>query len=320
MPLTFDMPLDQLPNYQGTNPRPADFDAYWDVALAEMRAVKPEPEWKPAAFQSPTASCFDLFFTGVGGARIHAKVLQPRGQKGSHPAVLMFHGYANYSGEWAEKLPYVALGYTVAALDCRGQGGISEDAGGQPGMTWHGHIIRGIDGRPEDLAYRSIFLDTAELAAIIMDLPHVDPTRVGATGSSQGGGLTLACAALVPGIKQAAPISPFLCDYKRVWKIDQDTDAYGEIRDYLRMKDPRHQREDEFFTRLGYIDVQYLCPRIRAEVYMATGLRDKTCPPSTQFAAYNKITSPRRVELYPDFGHEVLRGHNDLIYQFMCNL
>jgi cephalosporin-C deacetylase len=65
------------------------------------------------------------------------------------------------------------------------------------------------------------------------------------------------------------------------------------------------------------VDVQHLCSRIEAEVLFATALRDTICPPSTQFAAYNKIRAPKSMVLYPDFGHENLPGHNDLIYQFM---
>lgn len=320
MPLTFDLPFEQLLTYQGINPRPADFDSYWDSSLAEMRSISPNIELIPADFQTPYAECLDLYFTGIGGARVHARLVRPRQAQGSHPAVLMFHGYSGNAGNWLDKLPYAAMGYTVAALDCRGQAGTSQDTGGQPGMTWHGHIIRGIDGAPQDLMYRSIFLDTAQLAYIVMDMDHVDPTRVGATGPSQGGALTLACAALAPEIKRAAPVFPFLSDYKRVWELDLNTNAYAEIRDYFRWRDPLHQRETEFFTRLGYIDVQHLAPRIRAEIYMAVSLRDQICPPSTQFAAYNKISAPKRLEIYPDFAHEDLHGHSDRIFQFLSEL
>ena len=44
------------------------------------------------------------------------------------------------------------------------------------------------------------------------------------------------------------------------------------------------------------------------------------CPPSTQFAAYNKITSPKKMTLYPDFGHEGLPGELDYTFQFMAQL
>ena len=59
---------------------------------------------------------------------------------------------------------------------------------------------------------------------------------------------------------------------------------------------------------------------IRAEVLMGTGLMDTVCPPSTQFAAYNKIVSTKNMELYPDFGHEGLPGHVDKVFQFMLRL
>jgi cephalosporin-C deacetylase len=47
---------------------------------------------------------------------------------------------------------------------------------------------------------------------------------------------------------------------------------------------------------------------------------DTVCPPSTQFAAYNKITADKSLEIYPDFGHEALPGHPDRIFQFLAGL
>ena len=44
---------------------------------------------------------------------------------------------------------------------------------------------------------------------------------------------------------------------------------------------------------------------------------DTICPPSTQFAVYNKIVSPKTMAIYPDFGHEPLPGFNDQAFQFM---
>ena len=100
MPLTFDYPLEKLYTYQGMNPRPADFDAFWDAALAEMRALDAQVELVPAEFQVPFADCLHLYFTGVGGARVHTKLVQPKVTKTPHPAVLMFHGYTGDSGDF----------------------------------------------------------------------------------------------------------------------------------------------------------------------------------------------------------------------------
>ncbi len=319
MPL-IDKPLPELLVYPGLNPRPHDFDDYWAGAIAEMEAVDPRIELRPAKFSAPYAECFDLFFNGVGGSRIHAKYLRPRGTPKPHPAVLQFHGYSGHSGDWQEKLGYVALGFSVAALDCRGQGGLSESLEPVRGNNFKGQIVRGLDDDPRKFAFRQIFLDTAQLAKIVMSFDEVDPARVGAMGGSQGGALTLACVALSPEIKRAAPMFPFLCDYQRVWEMDLAEGAYEELRTYFRLYDPRHERQQEIFTKLGYIDIQHLAPRIRSEVLMGTGLMDKICPPSSQFAAYNKITAKKNVLVYPDFAHENLPGFQDATFEFLAGL
>lgn len=319
MPL-IDMPIEQLLTYKGINPRPDDFDAYWERALAEMRSIDPQVELVPSKFQTPQAECFDLYFTGVGGARVHAKYARPRNAAEPHPAVLNFHGYTWHSGDWADKLIYTSLGYSIAALDCRGQSGYSEDAGSVKGTTMKGHIIRGLDDHEDKLLFRQVFLDTAQLATIVMSFPEVDADRVGAFGGSQGGALTIACAALEPRIKRLVPCFPFLSDYRRVWQMDLAKDAYEELRTYFRFYDPRHEREEQIFTKLGYIDIQHLARRIRGEVLMGVGLMDTVCPPSTQFAAYNKIEAPKQYVLYPDFGHEGLPEFNDITLQFLLKM
>ncbi len=322
MPL-IDKPLPELLKYQGRNPRPHDFDVYWAEALRELDATDPRPELRPNPFLATRhADCFDLWFTGVGGARIYAKYLRPKKMTpGQHPAVLHFHGYAGHSADWLPKLAYTQEGFCIASMDCRGQGGRSEDKGGVQGNTLRGQIIRGLDDPdPKKLLFRQIFLDTAQLARVVMSFPEVNADRVGAFGLSQGGALTLACAALEPRIKRAAPVFPFLCDYQRVWEMDQAKDAYEELRIYFRNFDPRHERETEIFTKLGYIDCQYLAPRIKADILLFTGLMDTICPPSTQFAAYNKITSKKDIVLYPDFGHEALPGEPDRTFNFLLGL
>jgi cephalosporin-C deacetylase len=310
------LPLDQLRTYAGRNPKPADFDAFWDDSLAEMHALDGAVDLVPSEFTTPFAECFDLWFTGVGGARVYAKYARPKGAN-DIPAILQFHGYTANSGDWNGLMGWVAAGCAVAAMDCRGQGGKSQDSGSPLGNTHNGHIIRGLDDpSPRNQYYRNVFLDTAQLARIVMDLPEVDPARVGATGGSQGGGLALACASLEPRIRRVTPTFPFLCDYQRVWEMDLDVGAYAELRTFFRHFDPLHLRHDAIFERLGYIDVQHLTPRIQGEVLMGLGLMDTITPPSTCFAAFNKITAPKDVVIFPDFGHEGLPGFGDRSYQF----
>ena len=138
MPLLFDMSWEELQTYKGSNPRPADFDEFWDKGLQEIDSIEPEVEYIPSSFQAPFAECFDMHFTGVGGARIHSKLIRPKGAPEPHPAVLIFHGYTGNAGDWSDKLGFAAAGFTVAALDCRGQGGIIGGRGRHKGYDHEG--------------------------------------------------------------------------------------------------------------------------------------------------------------------------------------
>ncbi len=320
MPL-IDMPREELEVYRGINPKPADFDAYWDLSLEELDKTGLDYDLLPSDYQVPFARCFDLTFIGLGGAKIYSKMLMPLQVSGKLPALLQFHGYAGNSGDWTQKLSYVAAGFAVFAMHVRGQGGKSQDLGGTVGNTLCGQIIRGLDEEdPRKLLFRQIYLDCAKLARIVMSMEDIDETRVAATGGSQGGGLSLACAALTPTLNRIASQMPFLCDFKRVWALDLAKGAYKELKDYFRRFDPRHQREDEVFERLGYIDNQHMAGRIHSRVLMLTGLMDDICPPSTQYAAFNRISSPKNMIVYPDFAHEFYPGSDDLIMQFMLEM
>lgn len=381
----FEMPLEELYTYGGTNPKPNDLDAFWEKGLEELRGRAPDVIFKSASFSVPFCECFDLWFSGADGARIHAQYVRPyrtdedrwiedggnghgelssseekngftsasseeqaeeigggrsapeerksREEQeeakeahkeveadfkgGEDKALLLFHGYSRDAGPWVEKLAYAAAGFHVFALDCRGQAGLSKDKGGHSGNTLNGHLIRGLYDGEENLYYRQVFLDTVRLADIAAALPEINEERISVMGGSQGGALSLACAALVPEIEKAVVRYPFLSDFKRVWDMDLDENAYGELRDFFRMYDPLHEREEEIFTTLGYIDVHHLAPKIRAKVLFGCGGMDMICPPSTQFAAYNALTSEKILRYYPDFTHEELRGFDDEAFEFL---
>ena len=316
-----DFPLATLKTYTGISPTPANFDTYWDRAITEMHAMGTAYTTEPAEFSAPGIICEHLYFTGVGGARIACKFLRPAHITGKIPAIAMFHGYSGSSGGWVDKLAYAYAGFAVLAMDVRGQMGRSQDTFASAGTTLKGHIIRGLDDDDsEDLFFRNVFLDSAQGARVLMDMDFVDENRVGAMGGSQGGALTITCAALEPRVKRLAPTYPFLADYRRVWEMDLFQHAYDELSYYVRNRDPRHLRIDDMFNKLGYIDIANLAPRIKGETYMFITLMDAVCPPSTQFAVYNRITAPKRCEIYPNHAHEGLPGHDELVFEFFQGL
>jgi len=61
----------------------------------------------------------------------------------------------------------------------------------------------------------------------------------------------------------------------------------------------------QFGLTLRHVDNALLASRIEAKTLMCVGLRDTVCPPSTVFAAYNAIGSPKEIDVLPYSGHEV---------------
>ena len=183
----FEMPLEKLWEYRGCSPKPADFDVYWTVALQECEDTGLAYTMLPASFQVQGVECYDLWFTGVRGARIHCKFLKPSEINGKIPGIAAFHGYMHHSGEWFERLPFALMGKAVIVMECRGQGGLSEDVYTGIGPTTFGNVVRGIrDEDPHKLYYRDVFLDAVKTVRILMSMDFVDERRIATTGKSQG--------------------------------------------------------------------------------------------------------------------------------------
>ena len=89
--------------------------------------------------------------------------------------------------------------------------------------------------------------------------------------------------------------------------------------------DARHYGEghinDTFVVWREDHSKRFILQRINTDTFTdPVGLMDNICPPSTQFAAYNKITAPKDVKIYPDFAHEGYPDSDEMTMQFMLEM
>lgn len=304
---------DELKNYNGSAKKPNNFDEFWDNKLNEIQNHNFEYEIVKKELSSKVADFYDLWFMAIDGAKIHAQLITPKNLTQKYCGIIQFHGYHCDSGDWVDKIGAVAEGSVVLALDCRGQGGPSEDNTSTFGMTMKGLIVRGIEEGYENLYYVRQYLDLASATKILMALDYVDEAEITARGASQGGGLAVACAALVPNIKKVVATYPFLSDFRKAYEIGAQSSAFEEIPYWFQFRDPLHLREEWFFNQLEYIDIQNLAPRIKAKVQWIYGGIDTVVPPITQMATYNKIKSEKSLYVLPEYGHEYLPGISDYL-------
>lgn len=299
MPVT-PQQLCELEAYAGTNPIPADFDAFWAERVAEADERPLDFETVPADVPSfDGCEYLDLWFRGMAGARLYAKYLRPAGP-GPAPLVLQFHGYPGRTRSWFEHSSFVGMGFAGIALDNPGQGGRSEDVGGFRGATVSGHLIAGLGGDPKDLYYVRLYQDIRILCRIVRELPGLDLDDVCVYGGSQGGAVGLATCALNGDlIRRAAILYPFLSDFRGVWERGDDVSAYEGLRYFSRWFDADGSGADEWFRRLGYIDTLSFAHLVRCEVLFGTGLADDVCPPPRSSPCTTLCAAPRPTSSTP---------------------
>ena len=299
-----DLPLDELVSHRPEVSEPDDFDAFWSRTLDEARTHDLDVRSEGVDTPYRTVTVQDVSFSGFGGDRIGAWFTVPRGENEPLPAVVEFIGYNGGRDLPGESLRWASAGYAHLLVDTRGQGarwgggGRTADPHGS-GPATPGFMTRGIDD-PDTYFYRRVFTDAVRAVEAVRTLPGVDAGRVAVQGGSQGGGITLAVAGLVPDLAAALPDVPFLCHFARALDIC-DKDPYAELTRYLAVHRPR---VDDVLRTLSYFDGVNFAKRASAPTLFSVALMDLICPPSTVYAAYNHYAGEKEIEVYRYNDHE----------------
>lgn len=307
----FDLPLAELRAYSPQLAVPADLDAFWAGTLADARGHELAVTCTPIDTGLTVVDTFDVGFAGYGGTTIRAWLHLPAGRSEPLPAVVEYLGYGGGRGLPHERFLFAAAGYAHFVMDTRGQGS-TWSVGDTPdpeasGAPFHpGFMTQGILD-PSTYYYRRVFTDAVRAVEATRTLAAVDPTRIAVTGGSQGGGISLAVAALVPDLAAVMPDVPFLSDFPRAVTF-ADSEPYGEVVRYLKA---HRDHTDRVLQTLSYFDVAALGRSAAAPALFSVGLMDQICPPSTVYAAFNRYAGPKEIVEYPFNDHEGGQGFHD---------
>jgi cephalosporin-C deacetylase len=308
----FDMPLAEMRSYAPALAAPADLDRFWSATLAATREHELGATFTPVDSGLRLIETFDVTYAGFGGSPIRAWLHLPAARSEPLPAVVEYVGYGGGRGLAHERTLWAAAGYAHFVMDTRGQGstwavGDTPDPGSDGAPAHPGFVTRGILD-PATYYYRRVFGDAVRAVEAVRAHEAVDPTRVAVTGGSQGGGISLAVAALVDDLAGVAPDVPFLSDFPRSTTL-KDTDPYAEIGRYLKA---HRDHVERVFSTLAYFDVAILGRRASAPALFSVALMDEICPPSTVYAAYNNYAGPKEIVEYPFNDHEGGQAFHDV--------
>ncbi len=273
------------------------FKAYWTETLAELKKISPEFKLiKKDSLSNERRTGYVIEMKSLGGLTIRGYYFVPN-TSGKHAAVLHVpgygYGYRDLTGFLENQENVIEL-----ALCVRGHG-ISTDVF-NPGFG-----IPGIWGYKlcdeNETAYRGIYMDCVRAVEFLLSRPEVDTDRIGVMGGSQGGGLTLATAALCrDNIKACSFFDPFPCDVRDHLKIR--TMCNKEFKNFLKFYNNECTLEDALNVQ-DLLDAKGFAEWIKCPVFFVTSLFDDDVPPHIGFSVYNKISAPKSFKIYPGLGH-----------------
>lgn len=309
----FDLSLDELKKYKPARTEPADFDSFWSNTLAETRRFSLDAKFEKVEYGLTAQETFDVTFNGFGGQPVKGWLILPTQRKAKIPVVVEFIGYGGGRQFGFNWLLWASAGYAHFVMDTRGQGS-AWSAGDTPDLYaeggnahFPGSMTKGILD-PQHYYYRRVFTDAVRAIEAARLHPDVDASRTALTGGSQGGGITIAAAGLVPDVAAAMPDVPFLCHYRRATEIS-DAYPYKEIAEFCHV---HRDKVDTVFKTLSYFDGVNFSARAKAKTLFSVALMDQVCPPSTVYAAYNYWTGEKDIKTYTYNGHEGGESFHDL--------
>lgn len=301
----------------------SDFDAFWQTAKTQLEAVQMNATLTEITDHSSSARKVYLvelysIADGLSGepVKIRGYYCEPQdGQK--HPVIIHFYGYDTAGSKAKCECPSGgSSNYAEFYLSHRGQYLNCRPAGTNPGIeeetvNIYGDWFAYNFGNKDSYYYRGAYMDVVQAVRFMATRETSDMTKLFAEGSSQGGALTYACAALsdYPFTAIAANVA-FMGDFADAIKIESL--AYWE------MNDNRGSMTDEQILKcMSYFDIKNLAPRISCPVMASSGLQDDVCPPRLNVVPFNNLATPAEKKQYvfgPEMGHDYPKGWSPIAF------
>ncbi len=301
-----------------------DFDEYWaaakeQLAAIDMNAQLTELEKKSTDKRKIYLVELQSVPDTPDGAPVVVRGYYAEPQDGQkHPVIMHFYGYDSQNATSWPPCPngndseYAEFFFSIRGQMLNNRAAANRYPDGKEDFkNIYGDWFAYNFGVKDGYYYRGAFMDCVQAVRFMATRETSDMTQLFAEGSSQGGALSYAVAALSDyPFTAIAPCVAFLGDFPDYfnivsWPAETAKANKGSMTD------------EEMYAFLSYFDTKNLATRISASVIACSGLQDGTCPPHTNLAPYNNLsTEDKVIYYYPEMGHEIPSDWNTKIMKF----
>ena len=301
-----------------------DFDDYWAAAKEQLDAIDMNAQLTELPTKSTDKRKIYLVELqsvpdSPDGDPVIVRGYYAEPQDGlKHPVILHFYGYDSQNATSWPPCPggndseYAEFFFSIRGqmLNNRAAANRVPDGKGDF-VNIYGDWFAYNFGVKDGYYYRGAFMDCVQAVRFMATRETSDMTQLFAEGSSQGGALSYATAALSDyPFTAIAPCVAFLGDFPDYfnivgWPAETAKANKGSMTD------------EEMYAFLSYFDTKNLATRISCAVIACSGLQDGTCPPHPNLAPYNNLqTEDKVIYYYPEMGHEIPADWNKKIMNF----
>jgi cephalosporin-C deacetylase len=284
---------------QPSLPAPDDFDAFWADQKARLAKVPMEPKLTPVDARDLKLECFDVQLACLGGAPVSGYFGRPREAKPkSCPAILWVHGAGVRSSSLGSAINGARLGMLSMDINAHGI------PNGKPD-SFYAELRNGrLKGYPhfgkesrETCYFLGMYLRLVRAMEFLTAQPEWDGKVLVVTGHSQGGGQSIVAGGLDPRVTCIAAGVPAMCDH--TGRAANRINGWPKLVPMGRDGKP----EPKSLGASRYFDAVNFAARCKADAIVSVGFVDTTCPPTTNYAAYNQLKGRKQVTNEPHMRH-----------------
>lgn len=304
-----------------------DYETYWQGVKEQLAAVEMSPVLTEIPNKSTTVRKVYLveMYSVPDGAegepvKIRGYYCEPT-DGAKHPVLVHFYGYDTQGSKAKCECPSGgSSAYAEFYLSHRGQYLNNRPGGVNPGVSdttvnIYGDWLAYHVGDKDSYYYRGAFMDALQAVRFMATRETSDMTKLFAEGSSQGGAMCYACAALSDyPFTAITPNVAFLGDFPDYFKIvDWPASSFKAAANKAGMT------SEQMYAFLSYYDTKNFATRISCAVLATSGLLDGTCPPHTNIAPFNNLLTPaadKEYHFYPNMTHDYPKNWYSMIEEF----